>query len=323
MREDADAAEGYMPMTIGGWTTRLRRVRKSLATLSWTNLIAGMALGVIGYWLLARGLTGGSNQSGRTVEFGLGVLLGGIVSWVIPELINAVRARWFEQRPIRELLGPACLNNYATLIYLSSLYPKDSLSFLKVVPGSLGDRMEVTPKTSMPWVLVENDARALGYLMSVLATAGKSRNLSVIRDDLGLDQVEVNMICIGSIKSNLMTAAINSSFAKLPLRFAWHNDHLIITNGTVDWLSDEEFDYAILVKATNEYSPDLCVWICAGISHFGTASAAYFLFSKWRELHASFGESNFGLVLKGRKSNFKFVEIVSEARTEAKVASGN
>jgi hypothetical protein len=309
-------------MLPSGWAPALRRARRALAALSWSNIIAGMALGVIGYWLLARGLNHESDQTASAVQLGLGVLLGGIVGWVIPQLINEVRVRWFEQRPIRALLGPACLNHYQTLIHLGSLYPKDSLSFLKTVPGSLGDRMEVTPKTSMPWVVVENDARALGYLMGVLASAGKSENLSVIRDDLGLDQVEVNIVCIGSIKNNHMTAAINSSFVNLPLRFAWRSEHLVITDGKIDWSMDDKFDYGILVKAANEYAPDLCVWICAGISHFGTVSAAYLLFSKWRELYATYGESNFGVVVKARKGNFKYVEIIHQTPTGGNVARG-
>jgi hypothetical protein len=296
-------------------------MRRALGALNWANLIAGMALGVIGYWLLSLAVENSSDRSSSILQLGLSVLLGGVVGWVIPQLINDIRTRWSELRPIRELLGSTCSNRDDTLIYMGSLYPKDSLSFLKAVPGTLDGRMEVTPKTSMPWVVVENDARALGYLMSVLASAGKTENLSVIRDDLGLEEVEVNMICIGSIKNNHMTAAVNSSFSGLPLRFTWLEEELAITDGKILWHTEEECDYALLVKVVNEYSPTHCVWICAGLSHFGTASAAYFLFSRWRELHAKFGGSNFGLLIKGRKNNFKYVDIVAEKRAESSISN--
>ena len=279
--------------------------------------------GVLAYWILARELKGMTDQANSVVQLGLGVLLGGVVGWVIPEVIGLVRTSWFEQRPIRALLGRACLNQYETLIYMGSLAPKDSRIFFKARLGLLGDHMEVAPNPELPWpwVVVENDARALGYLMGILAKAGKVENLAVVRDDVGADQVEVNMICIGSIKNNHVTAAINSSFANLPLRFAWLDDRLLITDGKSKWYSDEQFDYGLLVKATNEYAPHLNVWICAGISHFGTASAAHVLFSRWRELYEKYADSNFSLVVKTRVGNFKYVEIVHES-IDGGVANG-
>ena len=79
-----------------GRVAALQRMRRALGALNWANLIAGMALGVIGYWLLSLAVENSSDRSSSILQLGLSVLLGGVVGWVIPQLINDIRTRWSE-----------------------------------------------------------------------------------------------------------------------------------------------------------------------------------------------------------------------------------
>ena len=240
----------------------------------------------------------------------VGVLLGGIVAWAIPAFIAEMQINWGEARPIRRLLKPFHDNEKPTLIVTAPLYPTSLTAFEKSVPAVLRETVQVIPHHGVPWVLAESDAQALAYVMALLAAAGRTKNLSIVRDDDSTVLADANLVCIGSPKSNLKAKLVNDSFKGLPLRFAWEDDRQVIRSrdGTSVWRSDDECDYAVLVKVPNEEDYTKSVLFLAGISHRGTAGAGYYLWKHWRDLEASTKGKPFGMVLKVRRDDYQCVE---------------
>jgi hypothetical protein len=300
MREDDDARIGS-PSGIVGF----------LSSISWASIAVGAVIG-LPLWLTMLALTSRlSPEASGVWELAIGVVLGGVTAWVIPEFIDYSRGVWKRSRPLRAVLGPSCVNGEPTVIFLGSLYPSETRSFIKTVPLQPDGRMTVIPMHGMPWVLVENDARALAFTMAILANAGKTENLTILRDDFGLEVTDASFVCIGGIKNNLKTKQINDSFQEIPLRYVWEGDKVVIRSQTDGrtWETDEEYDYAVLSKVLNEYDTSKVVFIVGGISHTGTAGAAYYLWTKWPEIVRERGGGFFAYVVKVRRDNFQYARV--------------
>lgn len=313
------------------WISRLRRF---FSNISWISLIVGAAIGIL-IELTVRAVTQPpTSQTWASWELALGVVLGGIVGWVIPEFIQRVRFTWKISHPLRQVLGPFCRDNDPTVIFMSPLYPRDINCFVKNTNGEPGESMEVFPKSmevfpkpNRPWVIAENDAKALGYVMSILAFSGKSKNVKIVRDDQGMEDTYDNLICIGGFVSNLKTGQINKVFQKLPLRFKWDGDEPVICaqeDGRT-WKVDADFDYGILAKVPNEYNESSMVLIIAGVSHTGTAGAAHYLWRNWSDIPITSSQEPFALVIKVWRDDIKmtWLEYVAESPVSAKEDGGS
>ncbi len=288
---------------------RLGRIRGLLSKISWITLLTGVFIGLPLWVFLFFLITGTNPQNLAIWELVLGVILGGIVGWVLPEFIEQQKFHWQMSSPIRKVLGSIVHNPTPTVIFMAPLYPQNSNAFQKCVPMNPGGIMEVFPKPMMPWMVVENDSKALGYIMALLSKAGKIEDISLVRDDLGLEMTNVDMICIGSIKSNYKTEQINSSFQQLPITFEWKDRELTICADGRTWRNDNIHDYAILAKVPNEYDRSKYILIVAGISHPGTGGAAHYLSTKWNEIVPQMVGDSFALVIKVRKDNIQFNQL--------------
>jgi hypothetical protein len=289
------------------------RFRYFIFSIPWIAVVSGILIGLPLWWIIQRLLNGPEKET-SVWEFVFGIILGGLFGWVIPEVINLGRTKWMVSHPLRQLLYPFCVNDKSVSVYLASLFPKDAQSFVKSVPFEPTGTFVVTPKYSLPWVIAENDALALGYLMSILSQSSKTENIEIKRDDMGINDTDVNMICIGSIKSNHKTNQINSGFKNLPIRFVWDKSDLTIQAmaSKKKWSLDGISDFGILMKIKNEYNPSTSILVIAGISSYGTAGSAYFLWKHWRELLACNNDGNFALVVKIPNNNVYLVEKIYE-----------
>lgn len=288
---------------------RLGRIREFLSKVHWITLLSGVFFGLPLWVLLFILITGSNPQNLAFWELVLGVILGGIVGWVLPEFIERQRFHWQKLSPIRKVLGSTANNSTPTVIFVAPLYPHNPDAFHKCVPLKPGGTMEIFPKPRLPWMVVENDAKALGYTMALLSKAGKTEEISLVRDDLGLEMSSVDMICIGGILSNYKTGQIHEAFQNLPFTFEQDEIEIIIRADGRTWRNDNVHDYAILAKVPNEYDRSKCVLIIAGISHPGTGGAAHYLSTKWDEIAPRMVGNSFALVIKVRKDNIQFNQL--------------
>jgi hypothetical protein len=293
-------------------------MRRFVSWASWSALVTGLALGVPLGVALERYYTVAQRPPSFAWQLSLGVLLGGIVAWVIPEFIAQLRARWETTKPLCRMLSPLHTNSVPTVIFLASLYPKGVSIFEKPAPHELQKTMTVEPHYGTPWVLTEGDTLALGYLMSLLGKVGRTENISIVRDDSGLDFADVNVVCIGSPKSNIVARQLNDSFKGIPLRFSTEGGRQVLRadDASAMWRADTDYDYGVLVKARSDYNSMRSVFLIAGISYPGTAGAGYYLWHQWRSIAASVGDRPFGLVLRVRRDNYQYAEQVWVAPNE-------
>lgn len=278
----------------------------------WRAIIVGLACGIpIGIIVEAYAV---ANESGPPFawDLSIGVLLGGIVGWVIPEFVNEMRARWSISKPLRALIQPFASNELRLTLFLAPLFPQDLRQFTKTSAAGQVLTTTVVPQHGMPWVVTEGDALALGYLMALLAKAGRSENILIVRDDSTIDTADCNIVCIGSPKSNNQAHHINGSYKRLPLKFAWDGDiNILQTRDESEiWIGDEEHDYGAIIKAENEYYPGTSILILAGLSHVGTVGVAYHLWRNWRTLAAQVAGESFGAVLRVPRAHYQYTELV-------------
>ncbi|MBU4263356.1 MAG: hypothetical protein KKC76_15980 [Proteobacteria bacterium] len=275
-----------------------RQFRRFLFEVPWTHLIVGATLGAIGALGAEKWLIGRIKLDGW-FEIAVGLLLGGLVGWVIPEFVNSARTSWRTAQPLRALLNPFHNDSSPVTFFLAAMYPAASNVFEKSIPLEINKTDIVVPHHGIPWVLTESDTQAFGYVMALLAQAGKISNISIVRDDSGINIAETNIIVIGSPKSNFKSRQINNSFKKLPVRFDTINGRQIIIdeNRKHQWQSDDAFDYGILAKLPNEQDIEKAVIILAGISYIGTAGVGYFLWKRWRDVEVSTSGKYFAMVI--------------------------
>lgn len=284
--------------------------RRFLCKVPWVSLIVGATVGVVGALAVGKWFGKSQPHSGGYLELAIGLLLGGIISWVVPEFVNTLRQSWRTARPLRTLLNPFHKDSDAVSIFLAALYPTNSDVFEKSMPMELNKTDKVVPHHGIPWVLAESDAQALGYIMALLAQAGRTANVSIMRDDIGINLTGTHVICIGSPKSNYKSRQINNAFKDLPVRFEFENDRQIIVNENSyrRWRADDTFDYGLLSKVPNEQDPGNAVIILAGISYIGTAGVGYYLWRRWPEIESSTAGNYFSMILKIRRDNYQYVE---------------
>lgn len=266
-----------------------------------TALVIGFTVGIV---------ISGYKGPSFAWQLALGVLLGGIVAWVIPKVIDEVSRYWSASKPLHELLTPLHINAAPTAVCLAALYPRGIEGFEKSVPLELRKTIAVEPHHGVPWVLTEGDAVALGYVMGVLSKAGRTENTMIARDDAGLDMSDANLICIGSPKSNIKARQINDAFKAVPLRFRQEDGQQVIAaddDGEV-WRADDTYDFGILVKASSDYNSDRSVMLIAGISYIGTVGVAHYLWHNWRDLSKVVHDHPYGAVIRVRRDNYQYAE---------------
>jgi len=283
----------------------LRWFQAVLKRISWVSLLTGLAVGVPLWWTV-KAITG-SGHMGPGVELAVGVALGALGGWAVPEFVDYVRRLTKTSRPLTQVIGELASN---------ALFPKDPSVFLKRSPGLPGNAMQVLPKHSLPWTYVENDARALAYSMAVLAAAGKHRNLSIVRDDESLNIQSGNFVCIGSSKSNLKTKQLFDSWKDSPIAFTWCNNSTLILRSNLSedfWEAKGGFDYGLVLKVRDDISGS-CLMVLAGISHVGTGAAGWYLWRNWQTLAEEFGDSQFAVVLQVDENYHQICKSIFKAK---------
>uniref|UniRef100_A0AAU3I5W9 Uncharacterized protein n=1 Tax=Streptomyces sp. NBC_01393 TaxID=2903851 RepID=A0AAU3I5W9_9ACTN len=275
--------------------------------MHWKTAISVLVFGVV-LGIAIRGYKGPS----FAWQLSLGVLLGGIVAWVIPKCIDEINKYWSASKPLHELLTPLHANSAPTAVCMAALYPKGIEGFEKSIPFELGQTIAVEPHHGVPWVLTEGDALALGYVMGVLAKAGRTENTTIARDDAGIEMADTNLICIGSPKSNIRARQINDAFKAIPLRFRQEEGRQFISvdDNSQAWRSDETHDYGILVKSPSDYNSERAIMLVAGISYVGTVGVAHYLWHNWRSLAEIVHDRPYGMVIRVRRNNYQYAECV-------------
>jgi len=278
----------------------------------WISLLSGLTVGVPIWWTVQAFM--GTRKFGAGVELAVGVVLGALAGWAVPEFISYIRHLTTFSKPLNKIFGEFASNTKETIIAMPTLFPKETNAFLKKSPFLPGDTMEIAQRHGCPWVYTENDARAMAYCLSLLAAAGKRKNISIIRDDESLNIQSGNFICIGSPKSSLKSKQLFDSYKDLPVCFVPQSESVWLLKSKLSrdvWEANSSFDHGLILKVHDSSSTTL---VLAGISHVGTGAAGWFLWRNWQHLASNFEESNFAIVLRTDKNYHHICNPVFKAK---------
>jgi len=110
----------------------LRWFQAVLKRISWVSLLTGLAVGVPLWWTV-KAITG-SGHMGPGVELAVGVALGALGGWAVPEFVDYVRRLTKTSRPLTQVIGELASNSTQTMIVM--------LSFRKIRVCSLSDHLD-------------------------------------------------------------------------------------------------------------------------------------------------------------------------------------
>lgn len=278
-----------------------RSLGRFLRRVHTVSLLTGIVLGVPFWWLVQLLLDQLSLETGKVFELGLGVVLGALAGWLLPTYGSAIHKEWKIARPLRAVLAALVDDDEEVTVFLAPLFPAGT-EFRKIHPLEAPStaEMTVTPALGIPWVLAEGDARALGYIQSILGISGRLREIRILRDDQGLTESLGNLFCLGGPRSNLKTRQILKIYERTFFRFTGENYTLIeeIATGKKWEGRKGDIDYGILVKTANQFDRGKWAFIAAGLGPTGTLGVAFFLWKNWKWISDNYWSEPFGLLLE-------------------------
>ncbi len=130
-----------------------------------------------------------------------------------------------------------------------------------------------------------------------LSTSG--RPLSILPDHELLARWQGTFICYGSSDSNLKTYDIERLPEQTFYRLVFGPDGFRCWDvGGQRFSAAPDADHAILLRMRNPHFPEYLLFVCAGLSEWGSTGAAYYLFANWEVLRRQFGGQDFCCVLR-------------------------
>jgi len=214
--------------------------------------------------------------------------------------------RWFfsyyrNKKPLMRLLDPFAKNDEDCIIVIPKLpLQKDRLKeefrdypFLKKIDD------KPTPLHFTDELTGTHDPIAISYIHLLLSKAGKKDKLKFkVDEELGEDELNVNLICIGAWSNRITMATIERSpYFKFG---ADSKGGYILSpkrgNHYYDYESNRS--YGILLKLRDVFHSNKAVMVAAGLSADAGAGAAYYLWSKKEYYAKKYSASSFGILVK-------------------------
>jgi hypothetical protein len=162
-----------------------------------------------------------------------------------------------------------------------------------------------------PYVYGKGDAIALALLFQVIQKASRGKARVTVEDsEHVLDLWGRTAICIGA--HNSKTREVLAKFANTYYRFDQNYRTIVSTSSKqvtnrggvrfIEAVSQSQSgdsmgtDYGIILKLRDEYHPEKTVMLVAGLGDAGTAGAAYYLLTHFRDL--PYEQSTFGVLIQ-------------------------
>lgn len=148
-------------------------------------------------------------------------------------------------------------------------------------------------------VLGESTLRFVAYASAAFANLSNSRRpLAVVTDYDAFPRWNATFICYGSPDTNVKSREIEHLPEQRFFRFPFGADgHRCWEVGGRRFGHEANADHGILLRMRNPHSPGHFLFVCAGLSEWGSGGAAYYLFERWEILLKQFGENDFCCVL--------------------------
>jgi hypothetical protein len=149
-------------------------------------------------------------------------------------------------------------------------------------------------------------------------------------------KMDVSFVSIGGV-TNLKSCDVLRDKSNHFLDFGYSHDEKIMryfivskSSGRPIIESSKEFDYGFIIKI-NPYSNPARTWLCcAGFGEWGASGAAWYLATKWRDIHKWAKDKPFAIITKTEYRNdestipihtFKTSEKVGDVARESKVTT--
>lgn len=232
-----------------------------------------------------------------TINFFAGILIFflGLFWPVIPKSYRKFLLRRFWGKGV---LGQDFVISYGTLID-SRLTQPNPPPFRYVKRYHDGRSIQIVG----PWGNIVGDCeiRSASYIINALSTYRKNA-VTVIDDATAFANLNRTFVAFGSPSSNEITDLILREINNDFLEFGQEGN----TSFIHDKRTGRKFegfqepvrkDYGMVLKIPNLRFPGHFFFVCAGLGEWGTSGAAWFLSSKWRNLHSEFCNA-FGVVVE-------------------------
>ncbi len=246
-----------------------------------------------------------------------GLFITGIVVGVILEQLLLGTKRlfmdWISTRPLNKLLGSIVTDQYP-YIFFSSFYrdltkPKEFRLFRTITSPREKPQEIVGPAL----VMGEGDATAISLIQGLLIKAGKKPDdIRLERAEKYMDQWGLSSIIIGL--HNPKSRVLLSKSEKIPYKFDLNYRVITLREDKIDSIGEskveykkgvyidqtpdsEPTDYAIISKIIDPFHPSKkTLIILAGLGPAGTAGAAYYLVTNYKEISQK--TDNFTLLIQ-------------------------
>jgi hypothetical protein len=158
-------------------------------------------------------------------------------------------------------------------------------------------------------------SRFVSYATAAFAgIASLSKPLRIVADHDALALWDGTFICFGSPDTNLKNRAIERLEGQSLFHLAWG------VSGEREWRiqdrrygAEDSADHGIIVRFRNPYFNKHWLFVCAGLSEWGSTGAAYLLFTQWERLHREYKTANFCAVVRVELGSDQSAHIVHVA----------
>ncbi len=220
------------------------------------------------------------------IDIGVGVLAG-VITWVVLDRAAAAR-RNMAARKFREVFGSDVVTERRLHLVFAefalAMFPKHAetgtvLRHVYVKPGDVspGESFSIERPVS------SCELRAVRYVTGAIgrwaaATPALSSDLDV------RDKLDLSFVAFGGPGSNLKTRDAIQNSANGLVNF---DGRSFTRQDTGEELVEVRpgFDYGMILKVNPKQFPSRTWIACAGIGEWGTSGAAWYLASKWQEIH--------------------------------------
>ena len=226
--------------------------------------------------------------------------LEGRATWEVGRALYRAVPRALRRRRFRQFFGRGALTPQGIFGVVDPYeHPQPraaGLRFLKRMQGR-GPDLNIFGADE---VLGVGTVRFVSYATAAFASLSTTGHaLPIVLDHDATGQWNGTYICYGSADSNLKTYDVEHLPEQVLYRFPFG------ANGMRCWeLQGRQFtahgnvDAAIILRIRNPFFPAHTLFVCAGLSEWGSSGAAWYLFNRWESLRAAFGRKNFCCIVE-------------------------